>query len=63
MLMIMRKFKLKLNSDELNLVETSIAKIIGKRKAYKLNTTEYTKLLLKIDKQILKQLEDGTSSE
>ena len=55
--MIMRKFKLKLNSDELNLVETSIAKIIGKRKAYKLNTTKYTKLLLKIDKQILKQLE------
>jgi hypothetical protein len=59
----MKKFKLKLNSDELNLLETAIARAIGKRKAYKLSTMEYTKLLLKIDKQILKQLEDGTSSE
>ena len=55
--MIMKKFKLKLNSDELNLLETAIARAIGKRKAYNLSTTEYTKLLLKIDKQILKQLE------
>ena len=61
--MIMKKFKLKLNSDELNLLETAIARAIGKRKAYKLSTTEYTNLLLKIDKQILKQLEDGTSSK
>ena len=61
--MIMKKFKLKLNSDELNLLETAIARAIGKRKAYNLSTMEYTKLLLKIDKEILKQLEDGTSSE
>ena len=58
----MSKFKLKLNSDELHILETVLAQTIGKRKTYKLNTTEYTKLLLNIDKQILKQLEDGTSS-
>lgn len=61
--MIMRKFNIKLDSDELHIVETVLAQAIGKRKAYKLNTTEYIKLLLKIDKQVLKQLEDGTSSE
>ena len=54
---IMSKFKLKLNSDELHMLETVLAQTIGKRKAYKLNTTEYTNLLLNIDKQILKQLE------
>ena len=59
----MSKFNIKLDSDELHILETVLAQTIGKRKAYKLNTTEYTKLLLNIDKQILKQLEDGTSSK
>jgi len=53
----MSKFKIKLDSDELHMLETVLAQTIGKRKAYKLNTTEYTKLLLNIDKQVLKQLE------
>lgn len=60
---IVSKFNIKLDSDELHIVETVLAQTIGKRKAYKLSTAEYTKLLLNIDKQILKQLKDGTSSE
>lgn len=54
---IMSKFNIELDSDELHILETVLAQTIGKRKAYKLNTTEYTKLLLNIDKQVLKQLE------
>lgn len=58
----MNKYKFKLNSEELHLLETCIAQTIGKRKTYNLSTKEYSDLLVKIDKQVLKQLENGTSS-
>jgi len=61
MLMIMTKFKIKLNNDEFHILETVLAQTIGKRKCYGLDTKEYIKLLLNIDKQISKQLEDGNS--
>jgi len=59
----MAKYKLKIDSKELNILETCLAQIIGKRKTYNLSTKEYSDLLVKIDKQILKQIENGTSSE
>ena len=58
----MNKYKFKLNSAELHLLETCLAQTIGKRKTYNLSTKEYSDLLVKIDKQVLKQLENGTSS-
>lgn len=58
----MNKYKFKLNPEELHLLETCIAQTIGKRKTYNLPTKEYSDLLVKIDKQVLKQLENGTSS-
>jgi hypothetical protein len=59
---MMAKYKFKLNSTELHLLETCLAQTIGKRKTYNLPTKEYSDLLVKIDKQVLKQLENGTNS-
>ena len=59
----MNKYKFKLNSKELHLLETCLAQTIGKRKTYNLSVKEYSDLLVKIDKQVLKQLENGTSSK